>query len=116
TTKKCKLERMGEFLSDNVPELKAWQCEELVKLMHEQNTLPFIARYRQQKIGNVDVSVLRQCFMLYEKAKKIDKTVGSAVKSLQEKHKGDEATSTSLIDELKSAKSIEDVNLVVKRS
>ncbi|KRY35146.1 S1 RNA-binding domain-containing protein 1 [Trichinella spiralis] len=115
----------GEFLSDNVPELKAWQCEELVKLMHEQNTLPFIARYRQQKIGNVDVSVLRQCFMLYEKAKytffdydvqmvkrKIDKTVGSAVKSLQEKHKGDEATSTSLIDELKSAKSMEDVNLV----
>ncbi|KRZ42976.1 S1 RNA-binding domain-containing protein 1 [Trichinella pseudospiralis] len=102
----------GEFLSENVPELKAWQCEEVVKLLHEQNTLPFIARYRQQKIGNIDVSVLRQCFMLYEKAKKIDKTVGTAVKSLQEKHKGDQATSAFLIDELKSAKSIEDVNLV----
>ncbi|KAL1239016.1 S1 RNA-binding domain-containing protein [Trichinella pseudospiralis] len=50
--------------------------------------------------------------MLYEKAKKIDKTVGTAVKSLQEKHKGDQATSAFLIDELKSAKSIEDVNLV----
>ncbi|KRY87884.1 S1 RNA-binding domain-containing protein 1 [Trichinella pseudospiralis] len=102
----------GEFLSENVPELKAWQCEEVVKLLDEQNTLPFIARYRQQKIGNIDVSVLRQCFMLYEKAKKIDKTVGTAVKSLQEKHKGDQATSAFLIDELKSAKSIEDVNLV----
>ncbi|KRY01485.1 S1 RNA-binding domain-containing protein 1 [Trichinella pseudospiralis] len=102
----------GEFLSENVPELKAWQCEEVVKLLHEQNTLPFIARYRQQKIGNIDVSVLRQCFMLYEKAKKIDKTVGTAVKSLQEKYKGDQATSAFLIDELKSAKSIEDVNLV----
>ncbi|KRY01483.1 S1 RNA-binding domain-containing protein 1, partial [Trichinella pseudospiralis] len=93
-------------LSENVPELKAWQCEEVVKLLHEQNTLPFIARYRQQKIGNID------CFMLYEKAKKIDKTVGTAVKSLQEKYKGDQATSAFLIDELKSAKSIEDVNLV----
>ncbi|KRY01481.1 S1 RNA-binding domain-containing protein 1, partial [Trichinella pseudospiralis] len=88
-------------LSENVPELKAWQCEEVVKLLHEQNTLPFIARYRQQKIGNIDMVKM-----------KIDKTVGTAVKSLQEKYKGDQATSAFLIDELKSAKSIEDVNLV----
>ncbi|KRY01484.1 S1 RNA-binding domain-containing protein 1, partial [Trichinella pseudospiralis] len=78
---------------------------------HEQNTLPFIARYRQQKIGNIDFE--RSSFFDYDvEMVKIDKTVGTAVKSLQEKYKGDQATSAFLIDELKSAKSIEDVNLV----
>ena len=40
--------------------LKPWQVENTVKLIDEDNTIPFIARYRKEMTGSLDDQVLRE--------------------------------------------------------
>ncbi len=40
--------------------LQAWQIENVVKLIDEGNTIPFIARYRKEAHGTLDDQVLRE--------------------------------------------------------
>ena len=39
--------------------LKSWQVENVVKLIDEGNTIPFIARYRKEAHGTLDDQTLR---------------------------------------------------------
>ena len=41
-------------------ELKLWQVENTVKLIDEDNTIPFIARYRKEQTGEIDDQKLRE--------------------------------------------------------
>lgn len=43
-------------------ELKPWQIENVVKLIDDGNTIPFIARYRKEATGSLDDQVLRVVF------------------------------------------------------
>lgn len=43
-------------------ELKPWQIENVVKLIDDGNTIPFIARYRKEATGSLDDQVLRSVF------------------------------------------------------
>lgn len=43
-------------------ELKPWQIENVVKLIDDGNTIPFIARYRKEATGSLDDQVLRAVF------------------------------------------------------
>ena len=40
--------------------LQSWQVENVVKLIDEGNTIPFIARYRKEAHGTLDDQVLRE--------------------------------------------------------
>lgn len=40
--------------------LKAWQLENVIKLLDEGNTIPFIARYRKEAHGSLDDQTLRE--------------------------------------------------------
>lgn len=40
--------------------LKAWQSENVIKLLDEGNTVPFIARYRKEATGSLDDQLLRE--------------------------------------------------------
>ncbi len=40
--------------------LKAWQLENVIKLLDEGNTIPFIARYRKEAHGSLDDQMLRE--------------------------------------------------------
>ena len=40
--------------------LKPWQSENIIKLIDEGNTIPFIARYRKEAHGSLDDQVLRE--------------------------------------------------------
>lgn len=40
--------------------LKAWQLENVMKLLDEGNTIPFIARYRKEAHGSLDDQMLRE--------------------------------------------------------
>ena len=41
-------------------ELRAWQVENIIKLINEGNTIPFIARYRKEAHGSLDDQKLRE--------------------------------------------------------
>lgn len=40
--------------------LQSWQCEKVIELIDEGNTIPFIARYRKEAHGSLDDQVIRQ--------------------------------------------------------
>lgn len=42
--------------------LKTWQVENVIKLIDDGNTIPFIARYRKEATGSLDDQVLRSLF------------------------------------------------------
>jgi uncharacterized protein len=41
-------------------EIKPWQTEATIKLMDEENTIPFISRYRKETTGSLDDEILRK--------------------------------------------------------
>ncbi|MDL2217315.1 RNA-binding transcriptional accessory protein [Christensenellaceae bacterium OttesenSCG-928-M15] len=47
-------------LKQDFPALAAWQIENVVKLIDEGNTIPFIARYRKEQHGELNDQVLRE--------------------------------------------------------
>ena len=42
--------------------LRPAQCENVLKLIDDGNTIPFIARYRKEMTGSLDDQVLREIF------------------------------------------------------
>ena len=42
--------------------LKAWQIENVIKLIDDGNTIPFIARYRKEATGSLDDQLLRNLY------------------------------------------------------
>lgn len=53
--------------------LQAWQVENVVKLIDEGNTIPFIARYRKEAHGTLDDQVLREISERLEYLRNLDK-------------------------------------------
>ena len=41
-------------------QLKEWQVEQVVTLLEEGNTIPFIARYRKEAHGSLDDQTIRE--------------------------------------------------------
>ncbi|HIT53339.1 MAG TPA: RNA-binding transcriptional accessory protein [Candidatus Fimivicinus intestinavium] len=53
--------------------LQAWQIENVVKLIDEGNTIPFIARYRKEAHGTLDDQVLREISERLEYLRNLEK-------------------------------------------
>lgn len=55
------LKEMGDIINVLLRELgiKEWQAQNVIKLIDEGNTIPFIARYRKEVTGEMDDTVLR---------------------------------------------------------
>ena len=47
---------------ENEFSIKQFQAENVVKLIDEGNTIPFIARYRKELTGSLDDQILRQIY------------------------------------------------------
>lgn len=45
--------------------IKVWQCEVVLKLLEEDNTIPFIARYRKEATGALDEEIIRKISDVY---------------------------------------------------
>ena len=50
-----------------------WQVENVVKLIDEGNTIPFIARYRKEAHGTLDDQMLREIAERLEYLRNLDK-------------------------------------------
>ena len=53
--------------------LQQWQVENVVKLLDEGNTVPFIARYRKEQHGTLDDQVIRELSERLEYLRNLDK-------------------------------------------
>ncbi len=67
--------------------LKPVHCENVVKLLDEGNTIPFIARYRKEMTGAIDDQVLREFNDRYEYLKNLEKRKQEVYKSISDQDK-----------------------------
>jgi len=64
--------------------LKPSQCENVLRLIDEGNTIPFIARYRKEQTGSLDDQVLREIFERLQYLRGLEKRRGEIEVTLQE--------------------------------
>ena len=76
--------------------LQAWQVENVVKLIDEGNTIPFIARYRKEAHGTLDDQVLREISERLEYLRNLDKRREEVRASIEGQEKLTEEISAAL--------------------
>lgn len=76
--------------------LQAWQVENVVKLIDEGNTIPFIARYRKEAHGTLDDQVLREIAERLEYLRNLDKRREEVRASIEGQEKLTEEISAAL--------------------
>ena len=64
--------------------LKKQQCENVLKLIDDGNTIPFIARYRKEMTDSLDDQVLREIFERLQYLRSLDKRRSEIESALQE--------------------------------
>lgn len=67
--------------------LKADHAKNVVKLLDEGNTIPFIARYRKEMTGGIDDQLLRQFADRYEYLTNLEKRKGEVAAAIEEQGK-----------------------------
>lgn len=76
--------------------LQAWQVENVVKLIDEGNTIPFIARYRKEAHGTLDDQMLREIAERLEYLRNLDKRREEVRASIEGQEKLTEEISAAL--------------------
>jgi len=64
--------------------LASWQVENTVKLIDEDNTIPFIARYRKEATGEMDDQQLRELFDRLQYLRNLAQRKEAVIKSMEE--------------------------------
>lgn len=102
-----------EFICSEL-NLKKSQVENVLKLIEELNTVPFIARYRKEVTGNLDENVIRAIVDIREKQINLFKAKESALKNIEEQDKLTKELEDSII-KAKTLKEVEDLYAPYKR-
>ena len=76
--------------------LKPWQVENTVKLIDEDNTIPFIARYRKEMTGSLDDQILRELFDRLNYLRNMDETREKIKAAIEEQGALTEELSTAI--------------------
>ncbi|CDW60268.1 Tex N domain containing protein [Trichuris trichiura] len=95
-----------DYVKEFLPSLSYNQTRNIVALFDQNCSLPFIARYKTNHIGNAPVEKLRQAYELFKEAKSINEKIGSLLKSISKDGKNEEA----LTEIVRQAKSVEEIN------
>lgn len=68
-------------------DLKYWQVENTLKLKAEGATIPFIARYRKEKTGELDETHLRNLFDSFEYITELEERKKTIIKTIEQQGK-----------------------------
>ncbi|PLY16159.1 MAG: RNA-binding protein [Sulfurimonas sp.] len=88
--------------------LKREHIENILKLLEEGSTIPFIARYRKEMTGGADDEVLREFETIYISAKKLLERKDEVLRLISERATLTEAVKKS-IEEAQSLRVLEDI-------
>ena len=60
--------RVSPFLQllSTMTVVERWVCVNIVKLLREENTVPFMVRYRKDMINHMDADAVRDVQLVYE--------------------------------------------------
>ena len=88
--------------------LQQWQADNLLSLIDEGNTIPFIARYRKELHGSLDDQVLREFALRLTYLRNLEKRKEEVAASIQEQEKMTEALALAL-EAAKTLAEVEDI-------
>ena len=95
-------------------QLKPNHAENIVALIDEGNTIPFIARYRKEMTGSCDDQVLRELFDRLTYLRNLEKRKGEVTNSIEEQGKMTEEIRLSL-EKAVTLTEVEDIYLPYKQ-
>ncbi|HRX66028.1 Tex-like N-terminal domain-containing protein, partial [Mesotoga sp.] len=106
---------MNEIVTDiaNSLSLPRWKVESAVELLEEGKTIPFIARYRKEKTGELNEIQLREISDALEYAKKLRSRKEEVLRIIEEKGKLTEELEAA-INDAKNLQLVEDLYLPFK--
>ncbi|CAH2254879.1 S1 RNA-binding domain-containing 1 [Pelobates cultripes] len=96
-----------EVLSEKT-NVDPWVCCNLIKLFKEENTIPFIARYRKELINNLDADALREVHQGLEDLRAVAKKAHNMVEKLKKEGKLNSSLQTAILNS-KSTDEVEHV-------
>nr|XP_040034791.1 S1 RNA-binding domain-containing protein 1 [Gasterosteus aculeatus aculeatus] len=85
-----------------------WVCANIVGLLQEENTVPFMVRYRKEMINHMDADAVRDVQMVYEELCSLAKKTQSVVQTL----KKDGVLTPELEQNLRSSRSADELDHV----
>ena len=77
---------INKIIADEL-KIKLWQVENSLQLNAEGGTVPFIARYRKERTGELDENVLRNLFDRFEYLTELEQRKQTILKSIEEQGK-----------------------------
>ncbi|XP_056291400.1 S1 RNA-binding domain-containing protein 1 isoform X1 [Pseudoliparis swirei] len=88
--------------------VEKWVCVNVIGLLREENTVPFMVRYRKELINHMDADAVRDVQLIYEELCSLAKKTQSVVQTL----KKDGTLTTELEQNLKSCRSADELDHV----
>uniref|UniRef100_A0A674PLH3 S1 RNA binding domain 1 n=1 Tax=Takifugu rubripes TaxID=31033 RepID=A0A674PLH3_TAKRU len=96
-----------ELLS-NLTCVERWVCENIIMLLREDNTVPFVVRYRKDMINHMDADSVRDVQLVYQELCSLAKKTQSVIQTL----KKDGVLTTDLEQTLRSCRSVDELDHV----
>ncbi|XP_015269384.1 PREDICTED: S1 RNA-binding domain-containing protein 1-like [Gekko japonicus] len=78
--------------------IEEWVCANIIQLFKDDNTIPFIARYRKELINNLEADALREVQQTLEELQTVVKKVHGSIQKLKKEGKLSEDLLTALLN------------------
>ncbi|XP_020656192.3 S1 RNA-binding domain-containing protein 1 [Pogona vitticeps] len=88
--------------------IEEWVCANIIRLFNDENTIPFIARYRKELVNNLEAEALREIQQTLEELHTVIKKVHGAIQKLKKEGK----LSGSLLTALLNCRTVEELDHV----
>ncbi|WP_283678006.1 Tex family protein [Lentilactobacillus sp. Marseille-Q4993] len=107
-------DNLAKKIAEQVKEVRVHQIEETLKMLDEGDTVPFIARYRKERTGNLDEVQIRDIQEAAHKIESLDKRKAEVIKIIGE---NDQLTPSleKKINQAETLQQVEDLYLPYKQ-
>ncbi|XP_008062508.1 S1 RNA-binding domain-containing protein 1 [Carlito syrichta] len=78
--------------------IELWVCANIIRLFNDDNTIPFIIRYRKELINNLDADSLREVQQTLEELRAVAKKVHSTIQKIKKEGKMSECLLKALLN------------------
>ncbi|KAM4021522.1 LOW QUALITY PROTEIN: S1 RNA-binding domain-containing protein 1-like [Anomaloglossus baeobatrachus] len=88
---------IADVLSERT-NVEPWVCSNLIQFFQDENTIPFIARYRKELINNLDADALREVQQGLEELRSVAKKAHNLVEKLKKEGKLHSGLHTAMLN------------------
>ncbi|WP_195854357.1 Tex family protein [Aerococcus tenax] len=87
-----------EKLQQELPDYKSYQIENVITMLNEGNTVPFIARYRKERTGSLDEVAIQSIQEAYDYQEHLEERKETIIKAVDEQGKLTDALKKKILE------------------